>query len=286
MGLPNLSYMMKVGQIRHIQAQYEIPGARNPDTLVRHLLTPRERFACAVRGRFLLGKLRANPFYYYVLARTRYYDALFEQAIADGHRFILNIGCGGDTRAYRWRDQLKKSDVIMVECDQRMAIEQKARLAHRRLQADHVQYMAIDLNDRSWPDLDQWLRRHAGHSGFVMLEGVSPYIDRSSFEAFLRMLADGLAPGSRMAYDYKLAGVADEFGRLDADMQPFRLGADATQSATFHASVGLAQVHHELGAALVDRLVPNAMRQGYPSFEEDALVQLMVAGPTTGRRVP
>lgn len=281
MGLPNLSYMMKVGQIRHIQAEYEVDGARNPDTLVRHLLTARERFACAVRGRLLLGRLRADPFYHYVLARTRHYDGLFEQAIAAGHRYILNIGCGGDTRAYRWREQLTTASVTMVECDQRAAIEQKERLARRTLRADHVQYMAIDLNDGVWPELTQWLRRHGGDRGFVMLEGVSPYIDRASFEVFLKLLSGELAPGSRVAYDYKLAGVADDFGRLDVRMQPFRLGSDPKRAAEFHARLGFEQVRHELGSALVDRLVASAALPGFPRFEEDALVQLTVSPEQT-----
>ena len=75
MSLPDLSNMMKVGQLRYIQAFYEEDGWRNPDTFVRHLLTPLQRAECALRG--WLGPRRLqknNPFYFYLLARTLYYD--------------------------------------------------------------------------------------------------------------------------------------------------------------------------------------------------------------------
>lgn len=280
MGLPNLSYMMKVGQIRHIQARYERPGSRNPDDMVRHFLTLGERLGCAVRGRFLLERLRANPFYYYVLARTRHYDELFDRAAGGAAGFILNIGCGGDTRAYRWRRQLVANGVAMVECDQRAAIEEKERVARRGLGADHVQYLPVDLNDGRWPTLDRWLDTAPARPGFVMLEGVSPYIDQDAFAAFLALLARRLAPGSEIAYDYKIAGVADAFGWAAGGAKPFRLGADAAASAAFHAGLGLEQFHHELGTALVERRIGRELLADRVLFGEDALLRCRVGGST------
>ena len=101
MNLPDLSYMMKVGQLRYIQSVYETAEYRNPDTLVGDLLPTLQRWGCDLRGRILLAKLRSQPFYYYVVARTKYYDAIFLEAICDDVNFIVNIGCGSDTRAYR-----------------------------------------------------------------------------------------------------------------------------------------------------------------------------------------
>lgn len=276
MGLPNLSYMMKVGQIRHIQARYEAAAARNPDTMVWHFLTPAERLGCALRGLFLLKRLRRNPFYYYALARTRYYDELFARAICGNAGFIINIGCGGDTRAYRWREQLIKHRVAMIECDQPIAIEEKEKVARRALIADHVQYLSIDLNDAHWPAFNQRLDSLAGKHGFVMMEGVSPYVDADAFEAFLTLLASKLEPGSEIAYDYKILGLADKFGHTEGRNKPFRLGSDATEAQGFHARLGLVQRHHELGSNLLDRLINSALLQDQGRFDEDALVQCVV----------
>ena len=184
--------MMKVGQLRHIQAFYEEDGWRNPDVLVRHLLTPRQRAECALRAWLGLRRLQTNPFYFYLLARTLYYDSLFAKAIKDGTRFIVNIGCGGDTRAYRWRAQLVDRAMAVVECDQPDASRAKRHLAQRRFGAEHVEYLEVDLNTGAWTNLEGWLDCHRSDVGLVMLEGVSPYIERCRFEQFLRMLASTL----------------------------------------------------------------------------------------------
>ena len=42
MSLPNLSYMVSVGQLRYIQSAYEVPEHRNPDALIHHFGGPHE----------------------------------------------------------------------------------------------------------------------------------------------------------------------------------------------------------------------------------------------------
>jgi methyltransferase (TIGR00027 family) len=276
MSLPNLSYMMSVGQLRHIQSAYEVPEHRNPDALTRHFLSPRELWSCRLRGTFAINRLRRNPFYYYVLARTRYYDAIFQAAISGGVKNVLNIGCGSDTRAYRFRQLLLAAGVTCVECDQEAAIFGKERLARARLNADHVQYMAIDLNKVGWPGLDQWLAARSGEKALVMMEGVSPYIDTAAFTAFLQLLASRLSGDSRLAYDFKLKDVADGFGGTPNGHVPFRLSDDAEDVEAFHAALGFSVAHFERGPSLVDRIVPGRRDPATSAFAEDALVQLVL----------
>jgi methyltransferase (TIGR00027 family) len=273
--------MVKVGQIRHIQACYEDTDARNPDTLVYHFLTARERLGCALRGWMALNRLRANPFYHYVLARTRHYDNLFVDAITSGVRFIVNVGSGSDTRAHRWREQLVQREIAVLECDRGSAIQEKSRLAKRALEAGHVQYLAIDLDRDAWPELEEWLARHFTSRGYVMLEGVSPYIQRNSFIAFLRLLSTRLAADSQVAYDYKLIETDEGFGPRRVEAEDFRLTADASEAAGFHARLGLLQEFHELSSALIERTLPRVALCGYPVFCEDALVRLRVRAATT-----
>ena len=203
---------MTVAQLRYIQAFYEESGWRNPDVFVRQLLKPHQRAKCTLRAWFALRRLRTRPFYFYLLARTLYYDSLFAKAIEDGNRFIVNVGCGSDTRAYRWRAKLVDRGVAVVECDLPDASQVKRHLARRRFGADHVEYMEVDLNTRAWTTLEGWLDCHRSDVGLVILEGVSPYIQRRGFEEFLRMLASTLNRSSCLAYDYKVAGGDDRFG--------------------------------------------------------------------------
>lgn len=269
MSLPDLSYMMNVGQLRYIQARFETSQYRNPDSLVGEFLSFRQRLSCFLRGRLFRDRLRANPFYSYVLARTLYYDQVFLDAIARSVTCIINIGCGGDTRAYRFADLLVRNGVNVVECDQSEAIHQKQLIARRCWPTKHVRYLPLDLNGSDWTEFLQLVKGLKQAPILVMMEGVSPYIGRASFGEFLHALSRELNPGSLLAYDFKIAGAADDFGRSSLVPQPFRLRAVNHEVAAYHQALGLGLQHMELSTELVQRLLP-----GIPAlFGEDCLLQ-------------
>lgn len=262
MSLPASSYLVNVGQLRYIQSRCE----SSPDALVGAFLSLPQRLACIVRGTLLRPRLRANPFYHYVLARTRYYDALFLEAANDSVDCIVNIGCGTDTRAYRFAPLLQRKGITVLECDQPQAIRAKRDIAARRFPTAHVRYVPLDLNNGFASALDE---APPGRM-FVMMEGVSPYIGRPQFEAFLRLLSARLASGSVLAYDFKLEGVAPHFGRSAAVPQPFRLPAERDAVAAYHHALGFQLQFLETSASLTRRLAPRAARL----FEEDCLLCL------------
>jgi methyltransferase (TIGR00027 family) len=266
-----------VAELRYIQSIHEQPELRNPDTMVRHFLPVRQRWRCAWLGRDDLAALRSDPFYYYLVARTKYYDELFLRAITDGARSILNIGCGTDTRAIRFADLLRDRGVKVLECDQAETISDKQRVVQRLGALDHVDYMSIDLNDDDWPDLDQWLSVNGRAKALVLLEGVSPYVNFEAFTSFLRFLARRLASHSRVAYDFKLRGVDDGFGRDGRTHRPFRLPAVAEDVAAHHEALGYGVKRVDWSSGLAARLPIGREPLEIPLFREDGLVQLEIA---------
>lgn len=280
--LPDLSLMMKVGQLRYIQSRRESGELRNPDALVRTFLSPSQRWSCLWRGGILLKRLRTDPFYYYLVARTKYYDDCFVEAIRDGFTRIVNVGCGSDTRAYRFAGLLDEHGVRVLECDQASAIAAKQVIARRRLSVQHVDYLPIDLNESAWPQLQAWLEQGAGERTLVMMEGVTPYINEATFITFLRMLRSSLAPESRLAYDFKISGVDDRFGQDERTAHPFRLPLDAPRVHAFHAALGHEVTALESGADLSRRLLPSLSFADRLPFKNDALLKTVLRASGQG----
>jgi methyltransferase (TIGR00027 family) len=275
MRLPDSSKAFYVAFLRYLQSIHEAAPRRNPDNLVRHFIPALPRWRLKWLSGRKLEQLRADPFYYYLAARTRYYDQVFTSAIADGVRQIVSVGCGSDTRAYRFRQPLLDRQVRVLECDQAAAIDVKRRVARRWHAEDYVQYLAIDLNDREWPTLSSRIDR-TGAKVLLLMEGVSPYVNGSSFTSFLGTMARQLPPGSRVAYDYKLRGVRDDFGKTARTVVPFRMSAVAAEVAAFHDELRLRLDFCELSSELAARLVPGLRESGAPLFEEDGLARLTV----------
>jgi methyltransferase (TIGR00027 family) len=287
--LPDLSYMMTVAGLRYIQSVYEPRDRRNPDNMVRELLTPWQRLNCDLRARIAMDTLRGRPFYYYVLARTHYYDDVYRTAVANGAQRIVNIGAGSDTRAYRFAEELKKNRVQVLECDQPEATMMKQRAARRRWRPDHVSYLPIDLNDATWPDFQHWLRQDGNTKTLVLMEGVSPYIESGSFGRFLQFLAGALPENSWVAYDFKLPGVNEVFVSSERIANQFRLASGRDEVVAHHTARGYRVERLETSAELTRRLAPFVDSQTTPLFEEDALVQLStrrLGAPSLGGAAP
>jgi methyltransferase (TIGR00027 family) len=268
---------MYVAHLRYIQSIHESSERRNPDLLVRYFIPLLERWRSAWISRKQLCDLRENPFYYYLVARTKYYDQVFTEAIADGVQSIVIVGCGSDTRPYRFRRALKSNDVMVLECDQPEAIRAKQRLAKRWQNLDLVDYLPVDLNDETWPDLARWFDERPRGRTLVLMEGVSPYVDGGCFGRFLSLLANKLTAGSQVTYDFKIRGINDDLGRVGRTQTPFRLPSANDQVTAFHEARRLRVERLEFSSELCSRLLPSVSESAVPLFSEDALIQLCVA---------
>jgi methyltransferase (TIGR00027 family) len=270
MKLPNFNYLVNVAELRYIQARFESPEYTNPDQTAGALLSLPQRFACMLRGRLFKSRLRANPFYHYLLARTRFYDDAFLTAISESVTHIVNIGCGSDTRAYRFASAIRDKGIRVVECDQQIAISAKQKLARRHWQTDHVTYVPLDLNIPQWEQFVGVLNEMRHGKIFIMIEGVSPYVDSKPFESFLRMLGSKIRQGSTIAYDFKKLDVVGSPKCEVRSSLPFRLPFDRSWVEDYHAAMGLQLQLMESSEHLSQRTLT-----GNPLlFEEDCILLL------------
>jgi methyltransferase (TIGR00027 family) len=275
MKLPNPSYMMTVGKLRYIQSAYEAPEYQNPDSLVGELIPRLQRWGCSLQGRMRLPKLQLDPFYGYLIARTKYYDQVFLDAIHDEVACILNIGCGSDTRAYRFSEYLQENRISVLECDLPQAISAKEVLAGRKWRTDHVTYVPIDLNEGFWPALKRELHERYPLAAVIM-EGVSPYINEEAFSSFLKFIANNVRTGSLLHYDYKLSGVANDFGRTSRKKRLFRLPDKMTEVTDYHEALGYILQHMEPSSQLSARLL-QVRNSDVPPFAQDCILKLATA---------
>ncbi len=275
----NLSNLMHVAELRHIQSVHEAGDMKGPDCAVRHFLPALRRWRLAWLDKRRLNEARSDPFYYYLLARTRYYDEVFRQAAEDGLAYIVNVGCGRDTRAYRNASLLGQRGTRLLECDQAAALADRRRVAVRRKAALDISYVAVDLNAAAQPELRSWLEQQRDHPGLLMMEGVSPYINEVAHTRFFKMLSTSMAVGSRVAYDFKIRGIAGDRA-VAADGTPlFRLPPKRGGITAYHEDCGYRVAHSESGAELTMRDLPGIGRAGAQLYQEDYLVQLEV-GPS------
>jgi hypothetical protein len=79
-----------------------------------------------------------------------------------------------------------------------------------------------------------------------------------------------------VAYDFKLEGAADDFGRAGLAGNTFRLPDSKERVLAYHKQGGFRLTHMELSWELEARLLPDLVEARIPFFRQDGLVQIQV----------
>jgi methyltransferase (TIGR00027 family) len=144
-----------------------------------------------------------SPLRRYLEARTRFFDQVVVDSIADGITQIVVGAAGYDGRAWRY----SKPQVAWFEVDHPSTqVDKLRRLERLTIDIDHVRFVPADFaqDPLAPPLLAEGLDPVV--PTLVLLEGVAVYLDRSTLESVLRQLRGLSARGSRLAVSLSVSG--------------------------------------------------------------------------------
>jgi methyltransferase (TIGR00027 family) len=179
------------------------------DDHIARLLLPRylEPMLHVALVRRLFRALSPKGLYQYVIARTKYVDAVFKRALAEQFDQILIFGAGFDTRGLRFQDEARKTRIFELD----VPLTQQAKI--RQYQDRHLAvppnlvFIAIDFDRESVSvKLNESGFRKDQRSLFV-LEGLLMYLQPVSVDATFRTIQDYAATHSWVIFDYVYASV-------------------------------------------------------------------------------
>jgi methyltransferase (TIGR00027 family) len=241
------------------------PSTRNPDWMAERLLGPDE---LALLGRdHVFRKALASDYFQamqdravsvpvaYFLVRTRFIDDSLTEAVANGASQVVILGAGFDSRAYRFR-QLLRRRVTVFELDFGPTQAFKKRRARAVLgpQPSNLVYVPIDFTRQQVGDVLQRAGYQPRRQTFFIWEGVTMYIPEETVRATLQFVARQSAPGSAIVFDHLSrtavdASLAPEsrrplLDRLRAEGEPQIFGLTAGAERAFVSGSGLTLTRH------------------------------------------
>jgi methyltransferase (TIGR00027 family) len=148
--------------------------------------------------------------YEYVIARTKYIDSAFKNAISKEFEQILIFGAGFDSRGLRFLEKNSRTKVFELD----VPITQNAKINKFRKIGikihPNIIFIPIDFNKES-PE------KKLLESGFLrnkrslfILEGLLMYLDPGSVDRTFRMIEEFAGENSEVVFDYILASVIRE----------------------------------------------------------------------------
>jgi len=215
--------------------------------------------------RRVYGRVMApKGIYEYTIARTKYIDAVFREALAEGFDQILIFGAGFDTRALRFRKDAAGTTVF--ELDVPITQTAKVRQYERRGLAipRNVVFIPIDFDKESLPlKLQQVGFRKDARSLFI-LEGVLMYLQPSSARETLGAIADLARVGSEVVFDYVHSSVLRREGLCYGESEILEAVAKAGEAWHFGLERDLVERFlSEFGLQLRDHIDGREMERLY-----------------------
>ncbi len=142
--------------------------------------------------------------YEYVIARTKYFDGVFTDAIKYPIEQIVFLGAGFDSRSYRFHPLINTTKIF--ELDMKPTQDHKLVCLRRNNVAINHNVSFIPMNfetDDPIAMLCQYGYDNAKQTLFI-LEGVTFYLSHDTVTRILRRLKEHSGAGSRVCFDFQI----------------------------------------------------------------------------------
>jgi methyltransferase (TIGR00027 family) len=152
----------------------------------------------------------------YLVARTAWFDGLFQAALKKPIPQIVLLGAGYDSRAFRFAKLNQDTRIFELDAaptqDQKVKYLKKAKIEIPR----QVIFAPVDFNRDSLKDTLQKAGWRNDQKTLFIWEGVSYYLDPAAVDATLAFFSHSARRNSLIAFDYTIpitaANMADIYG--------------------------------------------------------------------------
>jgi methyltransferase (TIGR00027 family) len=145
--------------------------------------------------------------YEYVIARTKYMDAVYQQAVQGELDPIVILGAGFDTRAIRFA--VAGNHLSVYEFDSKNTQQTKLDLYKRNGVSipPNVIFQPVDFEKESLSERLDAIGFPEGKRCLFIMEGVSMYLEPKSVDVTFQTVTSYMGPHSLIAFDYVYSDV-------------------------------------------------------------------------------
>jgi methyltransferase (TIGR00027 family) len=206
-----------------------------PDNIAYELVPNILKFIVRSRRLFKAFSRRyfAKGIYEYVIARTKYFDKAFTDALEQQFDQIVIFGAGFDSRALRFNSLNKSTTVFELDAPKTQEDKLKGYQSKKISVPKSLVFIPIDFNKEKLKDKLKQSGFGTGKKTLFVLEGVTMYLSESAVESTLRFISDSSSVGSKVVFDHIYAGVLRRENRYYGEKGMVERVAKAGEKWTF-----------------------------------------------------
>jgi len=227
---------------------------KSGDYIAVQLLPKFIKFLTQLKILNLKSRISPKGIYQYVIARTKYIDSVFENAIKWGIKQVLILGAGFDSRAIRFLNSNDNIKVFEIDTPH----TQNAKIKQFEKRKIHIPenniFVPVDFEKED-------LKTKLDESNFdktektlFILEGLTMYLSQDTVAETFQFIHDYSISGSLIVFDYiyasvlrleqKYYGENDIYQRVKKDNEKWVFGIEEGKIENFLNKLNFSLVEH------------------------------------------
>ncbi|MFA5558570.1 MAG: SAM-dependent methyltransferase [Methanofastidiosum sp.] len=182
---------------------------------------------------FLMNRLAPKGMYEYVIARTKYIDEVFRNAMNDNFDQILIFGAGFDSRGIRFTADKSKIKIFELDAPptQRAKIKQ---YKNRKIEIpNNLIFIPIDFEKETLVQKLSDAGFKKGKRSLFILEGLLMYLQENSVDETFKIIGEYAGKGSIIVFDYVHLSVLKNSKEFYGQKEILKMVSDANEMWTF-----------------------------------------------------
>lgn len=195
-------------------------------------------------SREMIKKSLPPGLYEYVIARTKYFDAIFIEALANNIDQVVFLGAGFDTRPYRFNHLIKNTKIF--EVDEKPTQEHKILLLQTNNISIHRNITFVS-NDFETEDFTISLGKNKydkSKKTLFLLEGVCFYLTHNTVYQMMKLIRENSGAGSRLCFDFQTIQSNNDLIDTGLKNETIKFGIKSGEINNFVINNGFIIVEH------------------------------------------
>jgi len=159
--------------------------------------------------------------YEYVIARTKYFDNAFKQALENGVEQILIFGAGFDSRGIRLCNSNRNVRIFELEAPATQSVKIRRYRQKGIKIPENLIFIPIDFDRESLSDRLLQAGFKKERKCLFILEGLTMYLQPESIDSTFRVIKHFAGAGSRVIFDYIYSSVLRHEHLYDGEQKLF-----------------------------------------------------------------
>ncbi len=154
-----------------------------------------------------IAKRKVPGTYEYVIARTKFFDEVFKQALAENYPQIVFLGAGYDTRPYRFKDSIKQTEIFELDVPTTQQIKKRFLKKSNIPIPDKLHFVAINFNKENLGEVLINAGFKMNKKTLFIWEGITEYLTPEAVDSTLDFIRKN--SGNTVAFNYIYKSVVD-----------------------------------------------------------------------------